>query len=40
MNSDLIRDLKYLVRSNEAAAKRRGAASFRHTTGPFQAETQ
>ena len=40
MNADLIRDLKYLVRSNEAVAKRRGAASFRHAPGLFQAERE
>ena len=36
----LIRDLEYLVRSNNAAAERRGAASFRHAPGPFQAEQE
>ena len=36
----LIRDLEYLVRSNNAAAERRGAASFRHAPGPFQSEQE
>ena len=36
----LIGDLEYLVRSNNAAAKRRGARSFRHASGPFQAEQE
>lgn len=37
---EIIQDLNYWSRSIDAAAERRGAASFRHAPAPFQAEQE